>query len=98
MTITGYKTDQWLVKTVGALLIPIAVTLLSYLFIKTHPAPAIILGSLTAIALISVDFYFSMQNLIPDIYQLDGWIESAFLITWIYLAWFRFEDVCRTSK
>jgi hypothetical protein len=98
MAVTGFKTDQWLVKTVGALLIPIAVTLISYLFIKTNPAPAFVLGSLTSIAFIWVDFYFSGKNIIPDIYQLDGWIELCFLLTWIYLASFRFGDIFRAVR
>jgi hypothetical protein len=98
MAVTGYKTDQWLVKTVGALLIPIAITLISYLFVKTNPTPAFVLGSLTSIALIWVDFYFSGKNVIPDIYQLDGWIEVCFLLAWIYLACFRFGEISRSVR
>lgn len=41
MEVTGYKTDVWLVKTVGALLIPMALAILLFLFkeIDKQPQP-----------------------------------------------------------
>jgi hypothetical protein len=86
MLVTGYKTDVWLVKTVGALLIPIACCLGSFLFINTDKRPAIILGSLTAIAFATIDFYYTLKHQIPKIYMLDGVIEIVFLTGWIYVA------------
>lgn len=35
MAVTGYKTDVWLVKTVGALLIPVAASMNTYLAART---------------------------------------------------------------
>ena len=84
MAVTGYKTDQWLVKTVGALLIPISVTLLSLRHLSDQ-RPAYLLGGLTAIAFIIIDFYYSTKNIIPDIYQVDGAIEIIFLGCWLYI-------------
>jgi len=86
MAVTGYKTDVWLVKTVGALLIPVALCLLMYLFIPSDYRPALVLGSLTAVAFISIDFYYALTDVIPDIYMADGVLEILFLITWIYIA------------
>jgi hypothetical protein len=83
MEVTGYKTDIWLVKTVGALLIPVAVCLLSNLFIRTDPRPAIILGSLTAIAFMCIDFYYVLADVISDIYLADAVVECIFLILWV---------------
>jgi len=83
--ITGPKTDIWLVKTVGALLIPIALTLLTYLFVRTDRRPAALLGGGTALAFICIDSYYALTNVIPDIYLADGVLEIAFLITWVYL-------------
>lgn len=85
--VTGPKTDVWLVKTVGALLIPIAVTLLSYLFIKSDPRHAILLGSLTAVAFICIDFYYALTNVISDIYLADAILEILFLTAWMVVAW-----------
>lgn len=85
MAVTGYKTDVWLVKTVGALLIPVAVTLYIHLFIDTDHRPALVLGSLTSVAFIMVDFYYALNDVISDIYLADGIAELIFLIAWIYV-------------
>jgi hypothetical protein len=83
--VTGPKQDVWLVKTVGALLIPIAVTLASFLYFDTNRAPAILLGALTALAFISIDVYYSLKNVISDIYLYDAVLELMFLIGWVYI-------------
>ena len=86
IAVTGLKRDVWLVKTVGALLIPIAACLYSFLFIKTDRKPAIILGSLTALAFVCIDFYYAaITDVIADIYLADGVVELIFLAVWIYL-------------
>jgi hypothetical protein len=86
MWVTGPKTDIWLVKTVGTCLTAIALTLLSYLFIHTHPLPAIVLGSCTAIGMATIDFYYSFTDRISAIYLLDGLVEVLFVFVWAYLA------------
>lgn len=87
MAVTGPKTDIWLVKTVGALLIPIALCLLSYTVIQTNRLPGILLGATTSIAFIIVDFHYALNNVISEIYMLDGLVEAGFLLLWAYL-WF----------
>lgn len=86
MDITGYKTDIWLVKTVGALLIPVAACLYSYLFRESDRLPAIILGALTAVAFLSIDLYYALTNVISDIYLADGAVEFIFLVLWMVFA------------
>lgn len=83
MAITGPKTDIWLVKTVSALLLPVAVCLGTFHFIRTELRPAVVLGSLTAIAFIGIDFYYSLTNVISDVYLADGFLQLVFLILWI---------------
>lgn len=83
---TGPKQDIWLVKTVGALLIPVSLTLASYLFIKTSLKPAAILGGMSAIAFISIDFYYALADVIPNIYMLDGILQILFLTGWVIAA------------
>jgi hypothetical protein len=95
MVVTGYKTDQWLVKTVGALLIPIALTLLSLRYLKADFRIGLILGSTSALAFIIIDFYYSVRNSIKDIYQIDGLAEILILLAWLYLAVFRGKEVNR---
>ena len=86
MRVTGPKTDIWLVKTVGAILIPISITLMSYAWIKTDKRPALLLGMLTCISFIVIDFYYASADVISDIYMLDGLLEIGFLIYWIIIA------------
>lgn len=85
MAVTGYKTDIWLVKTVGALLLPVALTLGSYLYIPTDKRPAFVLGAGTAVAFICIDFYYALTDVISDIYMADGLAEILFLVCWLYV-------------
>jgi hypothetical protein len=85
MFVTGYKTDIWLVKTVGALLIPIALTLASFLLIRGNLMQAILLGSTTAIAFAIIDFYYALNDVVHDIYMADGILQVIFLISWMII-------------
>jgi hypothetical protein len=85
MVVTGYKTDQWLVKTVGALLIPVALCMIVHLFLRIDHRPVIVLAAGTALAFMSIDFYYALNNIISDIYLADGVLQAAFLIAWIYI-------------
>jgi hypothetical protein len=93
MEVTGYKTDIWLVKTVGALLIPVAACLLSYIVIKSDRRPGAILGTLTCIAFISVDFFYATADVISDVYLLDGAVHVIFLSLWIYIWWGKYREL-----
>jgi hypothetical protein len=86
MAVTGPKTDIWLVKTVGALLLPVSICMLSYLRIKTPDTPIFTLGIGIAVAFIIVDVYYSTLDVISDIYLADAAAELLFLIGWIVLA------------
>ncbi len=85
MAVTGYKTDVWLVKTVGALLLPIATCLYMHVFIQTDHRPVIALGSLAALAFICIDFYYALTDVISDIYLADAFLEIIFLMLWVYV-------------
>jgi hypothetical protein len=85
MAITGPKTDVWLVKTASVVLMAIGLTLISYVFIKTDPLPAIILGILTSGGLAVIDFYYSGRGVISQIYSMDGVAEVVFALVWLYL-------------
>ncbi|RAV99975.1 hypothetical protein [Pseudochryseolinea flava] len=84
MVVTGYKTDIWLVKTVGALLLPISLTMLSFLCFKAEPFPLIILGASTALAFMGIDLVYALNDVISDVYLLDAAVECVFLLAWIY--------------
>jgi hypothetical protein len=82
ITVTGPKTDIWLVKTTAAMIITISLTLGSYLFMQGNKFPAIILGSISAFSFVIIDFYYVAENIISNIYVLDGIFESILLIGW----------------
>jgi hypothetical protein len=85
MLVTGYKTDVWLVKTVGAILISISLCMATHLFIRTDHVPVVVLCIASSIAFISIDFYYALNDTISDIYIADGALQIFFLIAWIYL-------------
>lgn len=83
MAVTGPKRDVWLVKTVGALLIPIATCLVTVLLLGTDYRPAIVLGALAALAFIIIDVYYVSKKVIARIYLADAAVEFVFLIGYI---------------
>jgi hypothetical protein len=85
MAVTGRKIDQWLVKTVGALLIPVALTIATHLFIRADHRPVVVLAAGTAIAFACIDFYYTVTNVISDIYLADGVIQVIFLSAWTFV-------------
>ncbi len=85
MDVTGPKTDVWLVKTVGALLLPIAVALL-YQLTQPRSLTAILLGGLSAIAFVVIDFYYALSGTISDVYLTDGIVQLVFLLGWMVVA------------
>jgi hypothetical protein len=84
MKVTGPKTDIWLVKTVGASLIPVGLCMLSFISIPAS-RPVIMLGGGTAISFICIDVYYVVSGVIPDIYLADAFVEALFLAGWIYI-------------
>jgi hypothetical protein len=93
MVVTGYKTDQWLVKTVGALLIPVAVCMITHLFIPTDHRPVLLLALGTALAFLCIDFYYALNDVISDIYLADGVLQAAFFIAWAYVLVQHYRDL-----
>jgi hypothetical protein len=86
MWVTGYKTDVWLVKTVSAILVPISLTMAFHLLLKTDHRPLLLLGLSTNISFICIDVYYSLTNVISDIYLVDAAIQGCFLIAWILMS------------
>jgi hypothetical protein len=83
MKVTGPKTDVWLVKTVSILIIAISSTLLSSVRKNEKKTTAIFLAITSCVALATIDFYYSLNDVISDVYLLDGVIQTTFLIAWL---------------
>lgn len=82
--ITGPKTDIWLVKTVALLLVCMGLSFLNTVSRKGDAVPGgILLLSITsAIALSSVDIYYTLNGIISLVYLMDGFLQIVFLIVW----------------
>jgi hypothetical protein len=85
MAVTGPKHDVWLVRTVGALLIPVGLTLFTFYWQSKPMLSAIVLGCGVAISFIFIDCYYASKDIISDIYLLDALIELAFLLGWVWI-------------
>ena len=86
MWVTGPKTDIWLVKTVGALLIPVSLCMYSCVRAQRPDTPILVLGIGIAIAFICIYVYYSTSDVISDIYLLDAGVELLFLAGWGFIA------------
>jgi hypothetical protein len=75
--VTGPKRDNWLVKTVGALITAIGSTLLFSASREPRSETARSLGISTALALIGIDSIYSIRGTIPKIYLMDAAVEAA---------------------
>jgi hypothetical protein len=83
MAVTGPKTDVWLVKTIGALLIPVSLTMALYLLVRTaDPRFVILLGVTSAMVFLTIDLYYVLTGVIPKIYLADAVVELGLLICW----------------
>lgn len=85
MWVTGPKTDVWLVKTVSALIVSIALTLLLGAKSKGPKVPFMVLGMAGCISLSTIDFIYTSNGTISNIYLLDAAAEIAILVAYIGL-------------
>jgi hypothetical protein len=78
--VSGEKTDKWLVKTLGLLIIAVAVVLI----FSTESTK--MLGISSAAALAIADFYYSVTNRISKVYLIDGLIEVVIIGLWLAIS------------
>ena len=82
MLITGDKTDVWLVKTVGVLVIAIGATLLFAARRDRVSEEIRFLAVTAALALTAVDVMYVYLRTISPIYLLDAVVELVFVVAW----------------
>ena len=84
MAVTGPKTDKWLVRTVGLLIVAIALEMgtsliwQSGLSIETR-----VLAISSALALAGVDIVYVARGVIAKIYLADAVAELALVAAWV---------------
>ena len=82
--VTGPKTDDWLVYTVGLLLAAVGAGLATAIRLRQIGAPILVVAFGTALALAAIEIVFVSLRVIAPIYLLDAAVEIAlaFAIAW----------------
>jgi hypothetical protein len=78
--VTGPKTDDWLVRTVGALAAAIGVALLAGVRGQDPGRATIVLAAAAAIAFVAIDIVYVANGTIRPIYLGDAAVEVLFLV------------------
>ncbi len=80
--VTGRKTDLWLVKTVGILILVIGSGPVLAALTHRFTPPLILIAMASALALLAVDLIDALKHVISSIYVLEALLEAAFLAWW----------------
>jgi hypothetical protein len=86
MNITGFKVDQWLVKTVGVLILVVGLVLLSAARSRRISPEILGLAVGCALGLTAIDVYYVLIDRIRDVYLLDALAEVGLVVAW-GIAW-----------
>jgi hypothetical protein len=78
--ITGPKTDDWLVHTVGLLLMGIGLTLWVGARAAKPDSAIVLLAAATAASLAAIDLTYALSGRISAIYLLDAAVEVLLLL------------------
>ena len=78
--VTGPKVDDWLVRTVGALVIAIGLSLGIAARRRDVSAPTLVLAAASALAFITIDVVYVSIGRIRPIYLADALAEAALLV------------------
>jgi hypothetical protein len=81
--VTGPKSDIWLVKTVGALVIAIGAALGMAGLRRTDTPEIAVLGAGSAAALGAIDVVYVARKRISPIYLLDAVAEAGIIAMWV---------------
>lgn len=82
--VSGPKEDLWLVRTVALLLTVVGVVLLMAGFKKRVTPEIKWLGIGGAGSMAFIDFYYALNNVIWNIYMLDGVLEIILIFLWLW--------------
>jgi hypothetical protein len=81
--VTGPKTDLWLVKTVGVLVIVIGATLIAAARERRFGLPVLIVAIGSPLGLASIDLVYALGGRISAVYLLDAAAEIVLALLWL---------------
>lgn len=82
--VTGPKIDIWLLYTVAVLILVIGLVILLAGLRRRVTGEIKVLGIGSALGLIFIDMYYSLQDVISDIYQYDALAEAGIILLWLW--------------
>ena len=83
VAVTGPKTDLWLVRTVGVLVLAIGHQLvMSAHHNEADHQAALAIGC--ALGLAAVEFYYTARRRIRFVYAIDAVLQVAFAVAWVW--------------
>jgi hypothetical protein len=83
--VTGPKTDIWLLYTVSVLILAIGLVLLAAGWAKRVTLEIKGLGIGSALGLTFIDVYYSLRDVIWDVYLLDAASELILIGLWLWV-------------
>jgi hypothetical protein len=95
--VTGPKTDDWLVHTVGVLVIVVGAVLLVAAAQHAVHAPVVLLAVGSASGLAAIEFYYVLRGVIWPIYMLDAVGELVLIALWAIAVFRDRRDTVRGS-
>jgi hypothetical protein len=81
--VTGPKTDLWLVKTVGALLVAIGAGLILTAVNGQFDPGLILIAIASAAVLLAIDLIYVSKRIISPVYVLDATAEVGLIAWWV---------------
>jgi hypothetical protein len=81
--VTGQEADHWMLNTISALIIAIALVFIVAAFRKQASVEVACLGALSALALASIDVIYVARGTIWPIYLADAAAEMFLVLLWL---------------
>ena len=86
MAVTGPKTDLWLVRTVGVLVLAIGAVLLVAGWRRHVSSEIVLLATASAAGLAAIDVIYVARRVIDKIYLFDAAAEAILIAGWAWWA------------
>jgi hypothetical protein len=82
LKVTGSKTDLWLVRMVGALIIAISLGLILAGINRQFNPPLIVIAMSSTLAFIAIELIYTAKRVISPVYLADAVVELGLLLWW----------------
>jgi hypothetical protein len=83
--VTGREGDHWMLNTISALIIAIAIVLLTAAWRRRITIDAALLAIASALALTVIDVVYVARGTIRPVYLLDAAVEVVLIAIWSWL-------------